>query len=75
MVTCRNSSLDEIAGDAAIYLEEPISNSLFYVMRQFELHELELDSMIEKGLERAALFNWGDTSCSYVDLYKKLLSI
>lgn len=75
VVTCHNSSLDEIAGDAAIYLEEPISNSLFYVMRQFELHELEQDSMIEKGLKRAALFNWRNTSRSYVDLYKKLLAI
>ena len=75
VVTCRNSSLDEIAGEAAIYLEEPISNSLCNVMRQFDQHELDLNSMIEKGLKRAALFNWGDTSCSYVDLYKKLLSI
>lgn len=75
VVTCRNSSLDEIAGDAAIYLDEPISDSLFNVMRQFELHELEQDSMIEKGLKRAALFNWRNTSRSYVDLYKKLLAI
>lgn len=75
VVTCRNSSLDEIAGDAAIYLEEPIPNSLFNVMSQFEQHELGLNSMIEKGLKRAALFNWKDASHSYVDLYKKLLSI
>lgn len=75
IVTCRNSSLDEIAGDAAIYLEEPISNSLCNVMRQFELHELELDSMIEKGLKRAALFNWGKTAEETVQVYSKLLNL
>lgn len=75
VVTCRNSSLDEIAGDAAIYLEEPISNSLFYVMRQFELHELELDSMIERGLKRAALFNWGKTAEETVQVYSKMLNL
>lgn len=75
VVTCRNSSLDEIAGEAAIYLEEPISNSLFYVMRQFELHELELDSMIERGLKRAALFNWGKTAEETVQVYSKMLNL
>lgn len=75
VVTCRNSSLDEIAGDAAIYLDEPISNSLFYVMRQFELHELELDSMIERGLKRAALFNWGKTAEETVQVYSKMLNL
>ena len=75
VVTCRNSSLDEIAGDAAIYLEEPIPNSLFYVMRQFELHELELDSMIERGLKRAALFNWGKTAEETVQVYSKMLNL
>lgn len=75
VVTCRNSSLDEIAGDAAIYLEEPISNSLLDVMLQFEQHELNLDSMIERGLKRAALFNWGKTAEETVQVYSKMLNL
>ena len=75
VVTCRNSSLDEIAGDAAIYLEEPISNNLLDVMAQFEQHELNLDSMIEKGLERAALFNWEKTAKDTIQVYSKMLNL
>lgn len=75
VVTCRNSSLDEIAGDAAIYLEEPISNSLLDVMLQFEQHELNLDSMIEKGLKRATLFNWKRTAEETVQVYSKMLNL
>lgn len=75
VVTCRNSSLDEIAGDAAIYLEEPISNSLCNVMRQFDQHELDLNSMIERGLKRAALFNWEKTAKDTIQVYSKMLNL
>lgn len=75
VVTCKNSSLDEIAGEAAIYLEEPISNSLLDIMMHFEQHELELNSMIEKGLKRAALFNWEKTAEETVQVYSKLLNL
>lgn len=75
VVTCRNSSLDEIAGEAAIYLEEPISNSLCNVMRQFDQHELDLNSMIEKGLKRAALFNWEKTAKDTIQVYSKMLNL
>lgn len=35
-VTCRNSSLPEVGGDAALYLDEPVRDSLINMMILFE---------------------------------------
>lgn len=75
VVTCHNSSLGEIAGDAALYLDEPVLNSLMEVIMKFEQHKLEPDSMIEKGLERAALFNWEKTAKDTIQVYSKMLNL
>ena len=75
VVTCRNSSLGEIASDAAIYLDEPIMNSIIDVMKQFEQHKFVVDSIIEKGLKRAALFNWAKTAKETVRVYSDELNI
>ncbi len=72
VVTCRNSSLDEIAGNAAIYLSEPLADSLVEVMNCLEQGEMDIKSIVKSGIERAAQFNWEKTILLYVDLYKKM---
>ena len=73
VVTCRNSSLGEIGGDAVVYLEEPIERALVQVMEQFEQHQFDTKSFREKGLERADMFTWENTALQTCQLYGKCL--
>lgn len=58
VVTCRNSSLAEIAEEAAIYLDEPIFESIIDVITNFERNIFNLQALIDKGIKRAAHFTW-----------------
>lgn len=71
VVTCHNSCLDEIAGDAGIYLEEPIEDNFEQVLRSLE--DADLSEYISKGLERAKMFTWENAAKKYVEVYSKLL--
>lgn len=69
VVTSDNSSLGEIAGDAALYLTEPVSESLIDVMERCEQDMIPVDPLIKKGLERAAQFSWEKTVNETVLVY------
>lgn len=75
IVTCRNSSLDEIAGEAAIYLEEPVSESLINTLNDIEKNHFDLNTLIEKGIKRAKNFNWKETAEKTVLVYSKALNL
>lgn len=75
VVTCRNSSLDEIAGNAAIYLSEPLADSLVEVMNCLEQGEMDIKSIVKSGIERAAQFNWEKTAEETVQVYSKMLNL
>lgn len=72
--TCRNSSLNEIGGDAAHYLDEPIEISIPQVMAKWEKGFPDSRRRIEEGLMRAQMFSWEKTAEAYVSLYDKLLN-
>ena len=71
VVTCHNSCLDEIAGDAGIYLDEPIEDNFEQMLRSLE--DADLSEYISKGLERAKMFTWENAAKKYVEVYSKLL--
>ncbi|MCQ2094816.1 MAG: glycosyltransferase family 4 protein [Bacteroidaceae bacterium] len=71
VVTCHNSCLDEIAGDAGIYLDEPIEDNFEQMLRSLE--DADLSEYISKGLERAKMFTWENAAKKYVKVYSKLL--
>ncbi len=75
VVTCRNSSLDEIAGDAGIYLEEPIERSLIELMAQWENGMVDVSSHIKKGIARASRFRWENTAKETISVYSDNLNI
>lgn len=75
VVTCRNSSLDEIAGEAAIYLEEPVSESLINTLNDIEQNHFDFNTLIEKGIKRAKDFNWKETAEKMVLVYSKALNL
>lgn len=73
VITCRNSCLQEIGGDAAIYVEEPINESLVALFQQIDKHQEMLVSKIEPSIEQADKFHWHKAARQYAELYERLL--
>ena len=72
-VICGNSSLSEVGGDAAIYLEERrLKESMRDVMKQLEDVEM-LDNYRQKCIDQADKFSWDETAKQYIRLYKQML--
>lgn len=70
VATCGNSSLGEIAADAAIYMDEPVKESALAVMEQFENGSIDIEKYRQKGLTRAAEFTWQRTAAKTIEVYK-----
>lgn len=75
VVTCRNSSLEEIADDAALYLEEPVEDSIYQIMEKFENGEVEKESFVKKGIERAKKFTWNETTRQTCSIYMQHMEL
>ena len=75
VVTCSNSSLKELCQDAAIYLDEPIDESIIDIMSKLENDSISTCSLIDKGLRRAREFTWEKAAYKTCDVYKKALDI
>jgi glycosyltransferase involved in cell wall biosynthesis len=75
VVTCRNSSLSEVAGNAALYVEEPIAGNLIKVFQYIDDKKVDVSSYYDKGISRASDFTWEKSAQQYVELYTMLLSL
>lgn len=75
MVTCKNSSLTEVGGDATIYLNEPSAEEILESLVLFENGSLDIDELSQKGLKQAAKYKWEDTAPEYLRVYRKYLDI
>jgi len=61
VVTCRNSALPEVAGDAALYVGEDAPEQLAAAMRAV-LDPTERERLVAAGLEWSAGFTWSETA-------------
>lgn len=72
-ITSDTSSMKEIAGDAAIKVdphnEEEIKNAILKLLNNKELY----DSLIEKGKERAKIYNWRQCAEKTVQAYESVM--
>lgn len=75
VVTCNNSSLGEIAADAAIYMSEPVKQSALMVMEQFENNAIDRAVYRYKGIARAAEFTWQRTAMQTIEIYKRNMGL
>lgn len=75
IVTCHNSSLGEIASNAAIYMDEHIQQSALDVMSQFEHNVINTTVYRQRGLRRASRFTWQQTATQTIEAYKHCLGI
>lgn len=75
VVTSNNSSLGEIAADAAIYLSDPIFDSLIDVMERLEADVIETGQLVKNGIERASQFTWEKTANETVQVYLNAMNL
>jgi glycosyltransferase involved in cell wall biosynthesis len=73
-VICSNqSSLPEVALDAAIYFNPNDTENIQYVLEEFLLNDSFLKKISIEGLERHKIFTWEKTARKTLDLYKSIL--
>lgn len=74
-VTCRNSSLPEIGGDAALYMNEPTTENIFDFLECFENNRSDTTQLFNKGIKQASKFHWENAALKYLNIYKRYLNI
>ncbi len=73
VVTCRNSSLPEVGGEAALYMDDPNPENILNYLERFENNEFDRNSISLKGIKQASKFDWTKTAGEYINVYKKYL--
>ncbi|MEA2020338.1 MAG: glycosyltransferase family 1 protein [Patescibacteria group bacterium] len=72
VVTSRVSSLPEVGGDAAFYVDpqdvESIASGLYKVLTDVDLRE----KLIEKGLQRVGDFSWESSAKKLLNVFEKV---
>lgn len=63
VVTTREASMPEVAGDAAFYMRDPDdAEGLAGILQELAEESLSRQKWVEKGLARAAQFSWANTA-------------
>ena len=74
VVAARSSSLPEVGGDAAVYVDDPGDPTLFAVTLKKALENTDLrESLIRKGKARARQFTWDRCAQGVVGVIRELL--
>lgn len=69
-VICSNStSIPEVAGDAALYVDPKDTASIVNTMLTLQEHPQRRDSMIQQGLARAKQFSWQTNAMETIRCY------
>lgn len=69
VITCCNSSLPEVGGDAAIYVAPDDIDTMSLLMEQFEQGTLKKEDMAEKCLQQASKFSWRHCAETTIQAY------
>jgi glycosyltransferase involved in cell wall biosynthesis len=75
IVTCNNSSLGEIGGDAALYVEPEDIEAMANLMAGFENKTLDRVSLTKNCLNHVDRFTWSACAQKTVEVYKKCLDL
>lgn len=73
VMTCRNTSLQEVGGDVALYVGEDSIDEMVDVMRFFENEQYDYLLFRQNAKQRIGEFTWDKTALKYVDFYYKYL--
>ncbi|HIY48218.1 MAG TPA: glycosyltransferase family 4 protein [Candidatus Barnesiella excrementavium] len=75
VITCNNSSLREVGGDAALYVEPEDIHSMAHIMEQFENSDLDISAIKKAGIEQASKFSWDTCARQTIEVYKRCLEL
>ena len=75
VITCKNSSLPEVGGDVALYVEPEDVEMMSQIMERFENDELTKSALKDACIAQANKFSWEDCVRRTIDVYKKCLEI
>jgi glycosyltransferase involved in cell wall biosynthesis len=68
VVTTRAGALPEVVGDAAVMVEAGAINELGAAMRRLAVNETQRREMKQRGIERAAKFEWGTSAARMIEM-------
>ena len=73
VITSNVSSLPEVGGDAALYINPYDINSLTNGMRKLISNSNLRSNLIGKGTSRAELFRWKNTAGKYLEVFRNII--
>lgn len=73
VITAENSSIPEIAGAFALYVDPLEPLEIAEGMQMLAGDEALRNRLVDGGLERSKRFTWSKTACEILDLYTKIL--
>jgi len=74
-VTCRNSSLPEVGGDAAIYVDPMDMDGMATEMERFENGDYDMNELRRKSVAQADNFRWENCAAATIEVYKQCLEL
>lgn len=61
MITCFNSAIPEVGGDAVLYIDSTSIDEMIQAIKKIQIPEIR-QQLIDKGLERYQQFSWRQNS-------------
>lgn len=74
VVTSKNGSLPEVAGEAAYYIDAENINSIADSLQRLFTDRSLQEKLARKGLEQAEKYSWSKTAQQTVEIYKRVIS-
>ena len=75
IITCNNSSLGEVGGNTALYVEPEDVATMAQWMETFENKSIDRDALVNACLQQAEKFTWEACALKTVEVYKKCLDL
>lgn len=75
VATCRNSSLVEVGGDVALYVEPEDTAAMAAIMEQFENGTLRKSDLLEANHRQSLNFTWERCSRLTLIVYRRCLNV
>ena len=72
VITSRTSSLGEVAGDAASYINPEDPGTITHAARQLMESASERKFLVERGRERLKAFSWNTAATETLAVYEKV---
>lgn len=72
VITTKNGSLQEVAGEAAVYVEAEDFNSIAAGIKHVYNNESLQKELSQKGIKRAKEFSWKNTAFQTLEVYEKV---